>query len=60
MAMAIENVSNDDEWENCYKNWSSSREGRSNGPYADSFPLPCHFQGGGWGGVGLRTSTYMA
>ena len=25
------------------------RGGRSNGPYADSFLLPCHFQGGGGG-----------
>ena len=24
-----------------------SRGGRSNMPYANSFPLPCHFQGGG-------------
>ena len=23
--------------------------GRSNGPYADSLPLSCHFQGGGGG-----------
>ena len=25
---------------------------RDNGPYTDSFPLPCHFQGGGRGGLG--------
>ena len=48
------------------------RGGRDNGPYADSFPLRCHFQGGGgvWGGGGgvggqlegaggLQTPTYM-
>ena len=30
-----------------------ARGGRRNGPYAGSFPLPCHFQGGGtWGGGG--------
>ena len=28
-----------------------ARGGRSNGPYADSFPLPCHFQGGGGQGL---------
>ena len=27
-----------------------ARVGRSNGPYLDSFPLPCHCQGGGRGG----------
>ena len=52
-----------------------ARGGCSNRPYADSFPLPCHFQGwGGGGGAGsggglrglarggggLRTPTYMA
>ena len=42
--------------------------GCSNGPYADSFPLSDHFQGGGGGGPtgkeggggGSRTPTYMA
>ena len=27
-----------------------ARGGCSNGPYLDSFPLPCHCQGGGRGG----------
>ena len=35
---------------------SRPRGGRDNGPNADSFPLPCHFQGGGGSGGGQGAS----